>query len=357
MRSGRDHASGLEQAGFTLVELLVSTAIMLTIASVVVSLLGSARRTSRLQPEVSDLQQRLRVAYGLLYGDLVMAGAGPYHGADGARMGPLVQYFAPVLPYRAGRTGSDPARGVFFREDAVTIVYVPSTSAQAVIGARMDPGADIVLDLQPGCPQGDAACGFEKGMTVLLFDGTTAWDAFEVIEVLGSALRVTHRGYDFTRPYPPGSTVVEAEWHTYYFDAAQHQLRHYDGLHTDVPVVDNVADVRFTYFGTTVPPVEPRPGRGEENCLTDRAGLQALAPLPSVDGSLVELTPGMMSDGGPGAVAWCGANGNIFDPDLLRVRRLHVRIRLQAGADVRQAVADTEIVLDVTPRNLERVSR
>jgi hypothetical protein len=30
---------------------------------------------------------------------------------------------------------------------------------------------------------------------------------------------------------------------------------------------------------------------------------------------------------------------------------------LRAGAEVRQAVPDREIVLDVTPRNLERVSR
>ncbi|HEX2343074.1 MAG TPA: prepilin-type N-terminal cleavage/methylation domain-containing protein [Vicinamibacterales bacterium] len=352
--SGHD-ASAVEHAGFTLVELLVSTTIMLAIASVVVSLLGPARRASRLQPEVSDLQQRSRVAFSALYGDLVMAGAGPYHGAEGARVGPLGRFFAPILPYRAGRTGSDPARGVFFREDAVTILYVPATTAQAVLATRVDPGTNIVLDLQPGCPEADAACGFEKGMTLLLFDGTTAWDAFEVIEVVGSALQVTHRGHDFTRPYGPGSTVVQAEWHTYYFDGVQHQLRHYDGLHTDVPVVDNVADVRFTYFGSADPPVEPKPEPGDNNCVIDRAGVPMLARLSSADGSLIELTSEMLSDGGPGPVVWCGANGHLFDPDLLRIRRVRVQIRLQAGADVRQSIPDTEMILDVSPRNLDRL--
>jgi hypothetical protein len=354
--ASRCDASRVESTGFTLVELLVSTTIMLAIASIVVSLLGPARRASRLQPEMSDLQQRSRVAFDVLYRDLVVAGAGPYHGAEGARMGTLARFFAPILPYRAGRTRSDPAEGVFFREDAVTILSVPATAAQALIAARLDAASDIVLDPQPGCPAADATCGFETGMTVLVFDGTTAWGAFEVTGVTGSALRVAHRGRDFTRPFPPGSTIVQADWHTYYYDSAQHQLRHYDGLNTDVPVVDNVAAVRFSYFGVADPPAEPKPVVAEENCLFDRAGLPVLGRLPSAGGSLVELTAAMLTDGGPGAVTWCGANGNLFDPDLLRIRRVRVRIRLRAGADAREAVEDIEMVLDVAPRNLERPS-
>jgi hypothetical protein len=246
---------------------------------------------------------------------------------------------------------------VFFREDAVTIVSVPATAAQAVTTAPLDAASDIVLGTQAGCPVADAACGFETGMTVLVFDGTTAWEAFEVTDVAGPTLRVTHRGQEFTRAFPPGSAVVQADWHTYYHDATQHQLRHYDGLHTDVPVVDNVADVRFMYFGVADPPAEPKPDAGNENCLFDRAGLPVLTRLPTADGSLVELTPAMLSDGGSGPVTWCGADGNVFDPDLLRIRRVRVRIRLRASADVRQTVQDTGVVLDVTPRNLERLSR
>jgi prepilin-type N-terminal cleavage/methylation domain-containing protein len=350
--SGDTFAAG--QAGFTLVELLVSTLIMLAIAAAVVSLLGPARRVSRLLPEVSDLQQRARVTFGVLYRDLIMAGAGPYQGAEEARMGPLSQFFAPILPYRIGRTASDPGGGVFFRENAITVVYVPATAAQAVIGVPLDAASDIVIQSQPGCPETDAACGFEKGMTVLVFDGTTAWEAFEVTEVIGSRLQVTHRGYEFTRPFPAGSTVIQAEWHTYYADAGRQQLRHYDGLASDVPVVDNVADVRFSYFGIADPPSAPKPDAGEENCLFDRSGSPTLPRLPSAGGSLVELTPEMLSDGGPGPVAWCGANGNLFDPDLLRIRRVRVQVRLRAGADVRTAVPDAEIAFDVTPRNLER---
>jgi len=194
-------------------------------------------------------------------------------------------------------------------------------------------------------------------MSMLLFDGTTAWDAFEIIDVLGSSLSVTHRGHTFTRPYPPGTTVVQAEWHTYYFDAAQHQLRHYDGLSSDVPIADNVADVEFTYFGTADPPAGPRPVPGQENCVIDAGGFPILSPLGSSGRSLVELPPAILTDGGPGGVGWCGANGNVFDPDLLRVRRVRVRIRMSAGPQLRHVVPDAEVLFDVTPRNLEHVGR
>jgi prepilin-type N-terminal cleavage/methylation domain-containing protein len=349
----RAQTSSTAIEGFTLVEVLVSTAIILAIASAAASLFSPAHRAARLQPEVSDLQQRMRVAAWMLYADLAMAGAGLHHGPATARSGPLAQFFSPVLPYRAGRTASDPVDGLFYREDAVTVLYVPATAAQSTIASRVTTGSDVVVASQPGCPDGDSGCGFEKGMSILLFDGTSAWDAFEVTDVQGSALSVAHRGQRLTRAYETGATVAAAEWHTYYFDSAQRQLRHYDGLHTDVPVADNVTAVQFTYFGTAAPPAAPRPEPGEENCVIDAAGVPRLPSLASTGGALVELSPGLLADGGPGG--WCGANDNVFDPDLLRVRRIRVRISVQAGPGARGVVPDAEIVFDVTPRNLMQV--
>ena len=49
------------ERGFTLVEMLVSTAIMVGITGAIFALVDPARGTFRQQPEVSDMQQRLRV--------------------------------------------------------------------------------------------------------------------------------------------------------------------------------------------------------------------------------------------------------------------------------------------------------
>ena len=81
------------------------------------------------------MQQRLRVAAGTLYNDLVMAGAGPSRGAN---TGSLGHYFAPVLPYRQGTNHDDPPGS--FRTDTITLMYVPPTFAQTTL-ATGGPGA------------------------------------------------------------------------------------------------------------------------------------------------------------------------------------------------------------------------
>ena len=65
------------EAGYSLIEMLVSTAIMLVVTGAVFSLVNPAQGTSRVQPEFADMQQRARVAADTLFRDLVMAGAGP----------------------------------------------------------------------------------------------------------------------------------------------------------------------------------------------------------------------------------------------------------------------------------------
>ena len=72
----------------------------------VFSLLNPAHGTFQAQPEVSDMQQRLRVAADTVQKDLVMAGAGIY---SGIMVGTLDNYFAPILPHRVGTIAADPA--------------------------------------------------------------------------------------------------------------------------------------------------------------------------------------------------------------------------------------------------------
>ena len=94
------------EAGFTLFEMLVSTALIVVVTGSVFSLLNPSYGTFQAQPEVSDMQQRLRVAADTVQKDLVMAGAGTY---SGIMVGTLDNYFAPILPHRVGTINADPA--------------------------------------------------------------------------------------------------------------------------------------------------------------------------------------------------------------------------------------------------------
>src|SRR5437879_3680891 len=105
-------------AGFSLVEVLVATAIMLTITGGIFSVLNPSSDMFKAQPEVVDMQQRIRIGVDTLTRDLMMAGAGAY---SGSQSGSLAGFFAPILP---SRQGSDPllddGPGVF-KTDAITM--------------------------------------------------------------------------------------------------------------------------------------------------------------------------------------------------------------------------------------------
>ena len=84
----------------TLTETLIGSALMMTVTGAVFSMVIPAQGTFQAQPEVADMEQRMRVAVDALTRDLVM-------GSD-------------VLPYRAGPMNPDPPGSVF--DDRITIV-------------------------------------------------------------------------------------------------------------------------------------------------------------------------------------------------------------------------------------------
>ena len=101
-------------AGYTLIELLVSTAIMITVTGAIFSLMNPAQGNAQTQPEVADMQQRMRVGNDTIFKELVMSGAGPYQGPV---TGSLVNFFAPILPRRVGFQNSGSSDGVQARYD------------------------------------------------------------------------------------------------------------------------------------------------------------------------------------------------------------------------------------------------
>jgi type II secretory pathway pseudopilin PulG len=352
-------------AGFSLVESLVATALMLTVSGAVFALVTPGASGSGTQAEAVDMQQRLRVGADLIRRDLLMAGAGV---TGGPRTGSLARFFAVVMPRRLGRTVSDAP--VVTREDAITIVYTAGSHWQT---STLDPvgAGSSALRVAPAsnCPIGRPACGYITGTDLLVFDQSGTFDLFTVTAVAGDVMSLSAHRTDASSAYPAGAVVSPAETHVYWFDAASHQLRHSDGDQTDVPVVDNVVDVRFEYFGDPNPPVHPKPALGVANCLYDALGSPQPMPVLPVDaGSLSRVPLAILGDG-----PWCGEGAYQFDADLLRVRQVRVHLRVQASQamfrgtgsgyvvpgltrSAHRALPDLGVTFDVAPRNL-RVGR
>jgi hypothetical protein len=207
-------------------------------------------------------------------------------------------------------------------------------------------------------------------MTVIIFDNTGHFDTFTITQVQDSAGHLQHRGQQLNHTYAEGSTITQVVSNTYYRNAATNQLVRYDGANTEIPIVDNVVDLRFDYFGDPASPTKPDPGvAGGANCLYD--AMHNLVGLPTLDadeGSLAILKPADLIDG-----PWCGGGDTEFDADLLRIRKVRVTLRMQAStATLRGSnpllfmnpgratqsmtmVPDYIVRFDVTPRNLNLI--
>ena len=351
------------ESGYSLIELIVSTAIMITVTGAIFSLMNPAQGSAQTQPEVADMQQRMRVGNETLFKELVMAGAGPYQGSV---TGSLVRYFAPVLPRRIGRV--DPDLATVFKDDTITLSYIPNSYSQTTISAAMpNVSAELKVTEQSNCPAdaGDL-CGFVEGMDVIIFDASGNFDLFTITEVQDAAAHLQHRGQDMSKAYNIGASVTQIVSNTFYLNRTTNQLMRYNGGTNDVPLVDNVVDLKFDYFGDINPPLFPKPLLGEANCLYDAAGNYAGLPtLTPDDGSLAVLTAAMLTDG-----PMCGGGTNQYDVDLLRIRKVRMTMRVQAanasmrGADTalfrnpgtsrggEKFVPDYTISFEVAPRNL-----
>jgi type II secretory pathway pseudopilin PulG len=350
------------QGGYSLVELLVSSAIMLTVTGAIFGLVNPAQGTAQAQPEASDMQQRMRVAADTLFRELLMAGAGPYQGAT---TGSLINFFAPILPRRTGLASPDAS--TVFRADAITLAYIPNSFSQTSLSASMPQvSAELKVTQQSNCPLGQQLCGFTEGMVVIIFDSTGYFDTFTITQVQDDAGHLQHNGQDLNHEYGVGAAVTQIVSNTYYRNATTNQLMKYDGAASDLPIVDNLVGLQFEYFGDVNPPKLPKPPAGVANCLYDATGAQTALPVLTADeGSLASLGAAMLTDG-----PWCGGGSNEFDADLLRVRKVRVTLRMQAASAALRGqnttlfanpgtsdgggrlLPDYFVRFEVTPRNL-----
>jgi Tfp pilus assembly protein PilW len=377
--------------GFSLLEVVIAMALTTIMAASVFGLLHPTLGAFATEPEVADMQQRLRVAVDTLTRDLALAGGGTYLGH---RTGSLIHFFAPVLPFRKDLSGGDPIGTV--RTDTVTAIAVPATAAQTTLAADLLPGAlTVEAAAEPGCPPGTNLCGFSPGMTVAVYDDAGNVGLFAVAAVADPMRQITLAGRPVDSAstiYRSGSSIVHVSVHTLSLksDPATQtfQLRHGDGSGVDVPVVDHLVRLAFDYYAEPRPPtmmtsvasygpVPPPSGvqttgyPAGENCVfqIDQVNGEPTSRLPPLAGGseLVPLTAAQLADG-----PWCPDETavNRWDADLLRIRAIDVTVRVEAAPAALRGPAgmlftnagvstspsrwapDQEIRWRVSPRNL-----
>lgn len=303
--------------GFSLVEALVAMSVALVVVASAASLMLPSQGLAASRGETADMQQRLRVAADTLYQRINGAGAAAY---SGVAPGPLTDTAAAILPYRAATASPDPPGS--FRSDVITVLTVPRNATQPI--------------------------------------GTTYWLKRDV----------------------PTTT---------------YQLMTVDGSNgIDVPVVDHVVVLGFEYFGDPQPPMPrkplsdpigpwttygPKPSltadapfAAGENCVfvsdTSSTPQPRLPALAANGGALAILGSSQLTDG-----PWCPNDSapDRWDADLLRIRGVGVRIRVQAALTALRGPAgalfvnggtsrggdrwlpDMEVRFHVAPRNLNLI--
>ncbi len=293
--------------------------------------------------DAADVQQKMRVAADAIQHDLSVAGAGSALPAGG---GSLARFLPSIRP-SAGIAGDS---DISFAPDRVTILYMPSTNADADVVAATSAG--ISIGGAPSCAA-TAGCGFQRDMRALVFDRTGpgfGYDVFTVADASGAFLARAADEGSFSSAYTSSAHVVEVVDHTYYLDGSDPsniRLMRGDGK-TAFPLVDGVRDLHFTYYADPDPASAPAIGAAGGTCVyaPGPPPRPLLAPLGGV--SLSELSESELTDG-----PFCGIAPNRFDADLLRIRRVRVALAVEAvsGAGSRPTSA-FELSFDVTPHNL-----
>jgi type II secretory pathway pseudopilin PulG len=302
------------RAGYMLLELVIAAAITCAVAALLFQLAIAAQGAVSIQGSTADQQQRLRVVAEALRRDLSMAGAGPSRGSG---RGPLIRIFPPVLPARVGLLRPDPE--LTAESDRISIVYVPETRAQTKLESGMAAASSpLAIDgSAPGCVPG-TACDFAPGDRAVIYDPSIEGGPHELLTVaaVDAARALLMPSAPLSRPYASGARVAVVTVRSYYLDAATRRLMVYDGDGSDVPLVDRVAEMEVGY-------------------LADQVGTTPqLLPI-------AQLADGPVSGEAP----------NRFDADLLRIRRIRVRLRLQNESPI-GSVRDLETTIDIAPPNM-----
>ncbi|MXZ70475.1 MAG: hypothetical protein F4Z04_03030 [Acidobacteria bacterium] len=348
-----------------LVELLVSTGIVLGLLGVVATLLDPSGGVLAVQTHAVDLHQRQRAALAELHRDLLAAGSGPHPGMLGtvAHVMPAV---APVLRGE-GATGAVGA-------DRLSVVYARSNASGARLAAPL-PGAGGSVTVTQDTACRSVPCGLTRdgGGLAIVYDDNGRAGLYRITGRSGATVELIHvGGGPAGGTFAVGSRIAPVRVRGYYHDAGRQQIRVHNGAGADRPAIEGVARFGVRYYGAdqpapppsttlpagplVVPPGSPAPVPVALMAPCLAAAVAAGAP-PTSRAAPIDLAE--LADG-----PWCGA-GAALDVDQFRIRRIRVEVTLRVVDDAwRRAppgtlgprrstgIRDVGATLDVTPRSL-----
>ena len=233
-RNGRQArgSKGAGAGGFSLVELVVATAISTIVMAALASVLKLAYGRFGADTMAADTQQRIRVVVDALRQDLTNAAA-----------------VLPSAPFPAG--GDAPGT---LRPDVVTVIGLEEGASRSTIADALPRrSGDVTVNLDPGCPLGDAACGFEIGDTVVVFGAAGDFDPYDVVGIAGPVLTLSHLAEDDGGSHPAGASIACATVRSFFAGSEGAsgigQLVRQDAGGGRAPVADGITDVVFEYYG------------------------------------------------------------------------------------------------------------
>jgi prepilin-type N-terminal cleavage/methylation domain-containing protein len=359
------HATAVTERGFTMVELLVAAALVLVIAAAVSVLSGGMHRAFDRSMSSGDVTARARAGLAAVAADLHGAGSGV---AIGGGLQGLADLTPVVLPRRSlDNAAIEPPLS------AVTVVR--ATGAQGVLRERALAGTlALYLDASAPSTRQDGTAGLQPGDTALVLD-TSRVESVVIAGVDAAAWLVT-LATPLGQTFESGTFVTAIERTTYGLrsdiNGNTRLVRRTSGG-AEQPLVDHIGAFELSLWGVAEPPTpgaqagwlpsygpaapaldidDERDGwAAGENCTfaTDGAGarmprLGQLGPA----GTLVELSPGDLVDG-----PWCpdALDPEAFDADLLRLRRVDLRMRVDVPADGRARVPPLSLLVSVASRH------
>jgi type II secretory pathway pseudopilin PulG len=231
-------ASAMNARGFSLLELLIATAIVIAIAGAVLAGVAPVQEVLRRWHGSVDVEMAARAALNHLTADVREAGSGP-------AIMPLNANFLAHVPPLALLEDIDSASPAS-PGAAIRITRIPYLAAQAQLSANAAVGAALLhLETTSRCSSGPPACGFIKDDDAVLFTQASV----QRVGIVGAGPQFVQLTAPLTSAFAAGTAIAELVTTTYGLrdvGPGLYRLVRLTSGGAEQPLLDNVVTFQVT---------------------------------------------------------------------------------------------------------------